>query len=58
VFHDLNLARRFGDTAIVMQDGTIAATGTIEEIMNSKILQTVYGIYIRAFMRESLKKWQ
>jgi iron complex transport system ATP-binding protein len=58
VFHDLNLARRFGDTAIVMQNGTIATSGSIEEIMNSDILQTVYGIDIRAFMRESLGKWQ
>jgi iron complex transport system ATP-binding protein len=57
VFHDLNLARRFGDTAIVMQNGMVAAAGTIEEIMNSEILQTVYGIDIRAFMRESLGKW-
>jgi iron complex transport system ATP-binding protein len=58
VFHDLNLARRFGDTAIVMQNGTIAAAGTIEEIMNSKTLQTVYGIDIRSFMQESLEKWR
>jgi iron complex transport system ATP-binding protein len=58
VFHDLNLARRFGDTAIVMQDRTIAASGSIEEVMNSETLQTVYGIDIRAFMQESLGKWR
>ena len=72
VFHDLNLARRFGDTAIVL-DGTsrlnrrlpplsppsaIAACGKIEEVMNSETLSTVYGIDIHAFMRESLEKWK
>jgi iron complex transport system ATP-binding protein len=57
VFHDLNLARRFGDTAIVMQNGMIASAGTVEDTMNSEILQKVYGIDIRAFMQESLGKW-
>jgi iron complex transport system ATP-binding protein len=58
VFHDLNLARYFGDTAILMNEGNLAACGTIEEVLNSAILEKVYGIDIRAFMRESLKKWK
>jgi iron complex transport system ATP-binding protein len=57
VFHDLNLARYFGDTAVLMNDGNLAASGTIEEILSGDILETVYGIDIRGFMRESLKKW-
>ncbi|MDR0290221.1 MAG: ABC transporter ATP-binding protein, partial [Treponema sp.] len=58
VFHDLNLARQFGDTAILMHNGTIAASGTIEETLNGETLQTVYGIDIRGFMLESLEKWR
>jgi len=58
VFHDLNLARQFSDTAIVLDNGTIAASGNIDEVLNSDILSGVYGIDIRAFMRESLGKWQ
>ena len=58
VFHDLNLARHFSDTAILMNNGTIAASGTIEETLNSETLQAVYGIDIRKFMVESLEKWQ
>jgi iron complex transport system ATP-binding protein len=58
VFHDLNLARHFGDTAILMNNGEIAASGTIEETLNRETLQTVYGIDIHAFMRESLEKWE
>jgi len=57
VFHDLNLARYFCDTAILMNDGDLAAYGSIEEVLNSTILDTVYGIDIRSFMRESLEKW-
>jgi len=57
VFHDLNLARQFSDTAIVLHNGTIAAGGKIDEVLNSEILSNVYGIDIRAFMRESLGRW-
>ena len=57
VFHDLNLARLFGDTAIVLNNGTIAANGKIDEVLNSEILSNVYGIDICAFMRESLERW-
>jgi len=58
VFHDLNLARQFSDTAIVLHNGTIAVTGKIDEVLNSGILNNVYGIDIRAFMRESLGRWK
>jgi iron complex transport system ATP-binding protein len=58
VFHDLNIARRFGDTAVVLDSGTIRASGKIEEILNSEEICEVFGIDIRAFMRESLEKWK
>jgi len=58
VFHDLNLARLFGDTAIILNNGTIAACGKIDEILNGETLNSVYGINIRAFMRESLEGWK
>jgi len=58
VFHDLNLARLFGDTAVVLNNGALAASGQIEEILNGGILNDVYGIDIRGFMRQALEKWQ
>jgi len=57
VFHDLNHSRYFGDTALLMNEGNLAAYGPIGEILNNEILDTVYGIDIRAFMRKSLEKW-
>ena len=57
VFHDLNLARLFGDKAVILNNGTIAACGNINEILNSEVLSDVYGIDIRSFMKESLEKW-
>jgi len=58
VFHDLNLARLFGDTAVVLNNGVLAASGQIEDILNGGILNDVYGIDIRGFMRQALEKWQ
>ena len=58
VFHDLNLARLFGDTAVVLNNGTLAASGKIEDVLNSGVLSNVYGVDIRGFMRESLEKWK
>jgi len=58
VFHDLNLARLFSDTAIVLNNGLLAAKGKIEDVLNSGILSEVYGIDIRTFMQNSYKNWQ
>ena len=58
MFHDLNLARRFGDTAVLMNNGTVIARGKIEEALNREILKTVYGIDIHGFMLETLEHWQ
>jgi iron complex transport system ATP-binding protein len=58
VFHDLNLARQFGDTALLMQDGEIAAAGPVAQTLNGETLRAVYGIDIRGFMLESLERWR
>jgi iron complex transport system ATP-binding protein len=58
VFHDLNLARRFGDTALVMTEGTTAVCGTVETALNRETLRAVYGIDIHGFMLESLEGWK
>jgi len=57
VFHDLNLARHFGDTVLLMNGGAVAASGTVEETLHGETLREVYGIDIQGFMRESLGKW-
>jgi len=58
VFHDFNLARRFGDTAVVMNNGTIASAGKIEEVLKSETFNAVFGIDVSSYMRESLEKWK
>ena len=58
VFHDLNLARHFGDSVLLMKEGEIAALGEPGQTLTGEILQSVYGIDIKGFMLESLEKWR
>jgi iron complex transport system ATP-binding protein len=58
VFHDLNLAHHLGNAALLMANGRMAAWDRIDTVLNSDALKAVYGIDVRAFMLESLEKWQ
>lgn len=49
VIHDLNIARRFADRAIVLnQHGGLAAQGTIERSMTPEILARVFEVQIES----------
>ena len=58
VFHDLNLALRYGTAAALMTAGTIAAAGKTAELFSGPALAAAYGMDVRSFMRESLEKWR
>jgi iron complex transport system ATP-binding protein len=58
VLHDLNLARRFGDRAVLMNEGRIASCGPSGQALDGEILRKVYGIDIKKFMLESLERWK
>jgi len=57
VFHDLNMVQHFGDTAVLISDGGLAACGEVRQILNSRILAEIYGIDIRNFILRSMEKW-
>lgn len=42
VLHDINFAARYADRIIAMKDGRIAEFGTVEEIMRSDVLTSVF----------------
>jgi iron complex transport system permease protein len=60
VLHDLNLVNRFSDRMVLLDRGEIRAAGTGRDLLGSggSALETAYGIDIRSFMRESLKRWE
>ncbi len=47
VSHDLNLASRFSERLILIDEGKLVVSGTVEEVINEEVLQQVYGIGIR-----------
>ncbi|MCG7406121.1 ATP-binding cassette domain-containing protein [Paenibacillus sp. ACRRX] len=42
VMHDINFAAKYSDRICAMKDGQIAAFGTVEEVMDSKILTDIF----------------
>jgi ABC-type cobalamin/Fe3+-siderophores transport system ATPase subunit len=55
--HDLSLAMRFGDNAMVMKDGETRAFGKPGEILTAELLEYVYEMDVAGYMTESLKMW-
>ena len=58
VFHDLNLVHHFGGSALLLNNGQLAAWGRTEQVLNGETVPAVYGIDIRGFMLESLENWK
>ena len=58
VMHDLNLARRYGTHALLLERGKCVSKGLISEVMTPENLQQVYGMDVYAWMREMLSQWQ
>ena len=58
VLHDLNLARRYAKTVLLMSEGKIAACGPADQVFSGSALAEAYGMDVGRFMRESLELWQ
>ncbi len=42
--HDLNLASRYADRIVIMNNGRVYSTGTPKETLTQEMIQTVYGV--------------
>ena len=58
VVHDLSLARMYGTHAVLLDQGVPVVTGTIEEAFDPKVLNEVYSMDVRAWMRSMLGQWE
>ncbi len=47
ISHDINIAAKFADTIILMNEGTIYSVGTPEEVITESNIKTVYGVTSR-----------
>ncbi len=57
VVHDLSLAKMYGTDAILMDHGRIFASGESSDVFSDENLNEVYGMNVRAWMREELEQW-
>ncbi|UTC75618.1 ABC transporter ATP-binding protein [Treponema sp. OMZ 792] len=57
VFHDINLALQFADKLLFLKDGKIASFGKKEDILTGEILQSVYGMDVAGWMKDSFNLW-
>ncbi len=58
VLHDIGLATRLADRIILMKDGQIMADGSTVNVLKGDILNHVYDLDVRAFMKEMLELWK
>lgn len=53
VLHDINFASCYSDHIVAMRDGRVAAQGAPEEIMDSGIIRSIFGIDVSIFREEA-----
>lgn len=58
VVHDLSLAKRFGSHALLLNSGRCEGVGRMEDVLTDARLNAVYGLDVRAFMRDLLAEWR
>ncbi len=44
IMHDLNLASRFSDKIILLNEGMVSKVGTPDEVIDEKVLRTIYDM--------------
>lgn len=49
VLHDLNLAARYCDRLVLLDNGQVAATGTPDDVLTPQVLEPVYRVMVRRF---------
>ena len=57
VVHDLGLARKYGNSALLMHRGQTIASGKMNKVFSRENLSSVYEMDVHAWMRETLEPW-
>ena len=58
VVHDLSLARMYGTHAVLLNQGETVASGPIESAFDPSVIDKVYSMDVKAWMKELLSQWQ
>ena len=57
VLHDVNLALNYADQLLLMQDGQ-ALCQTAADNLNPALLDQIYDLDVRGYMRRALQRWE
>ena len=57
VVHDLSLAKAYGTNALLMDDGKLLASGSIEETLTRSNLENAYSMDVHQWMQELFHQW-
>ena len=57
VLHDINLALEFSERLIIMKNGEIHADGLAEDILTNGLLNSIYDMDVKEYMKKSYKRW-
>ena len=57
VVHDLGLARTYGSKALLLDKGTVAAYGCMDEVFSDAVINSAYGLDIRRWMSSLYSRW-
>ncbi|MDO5426596.1 MAG: ABC transporter ATP-binding protein [Coriobacteriia bacterium] len=52
VVHDLALARFYGTSAVLLNNGKVASSGNVEEVLSDKNLNEVYKMDVKAYFKK------
>ena len=58
VVHDLSLAKAYGQHALLLDKGTVKASGQIDDVLTAKNLDAVYSMDVCTWMRDMLEQWK
>lgn len=57
VFHDINMALTFADTALLLEEGRLLACGPVENL-DLTLLDRLYGMDVRRYMKRMHERWE
>lgn len=58
VVHDLSLARAYGTDAVLLDRGTLIASGAADTVFSPEHLERAYSMDVYAWMRAMLSQWE
>ena len=57
VVHDLGLAKAYGSTSVLLDNGKVIASGDVASVLSEQNLNVVYKMDVKAYFNKLYKNW-